>query len=126
MSTTPRPESHLPLSIPVHQILMSLAEIDRHGYAIIQDIRQRTDGEVSLTASTLYGALSRMLDSGIIEEVPASEPETGGAPRRTYRVTEYGRGVARAEARRLARALDQACATGLGPDAPSTSSGAPR
>ena len=126
MPTQHSPEHHLPLSVPVHQILLSMAESDRHGYAIIQDIRERTDGEVVLTASTLYGALSRMLTHGMIAEVPGDEPETGGAPRRTYRITDYGRDVARAEASRLARALDQARSRGLGPEASATAEGAGR
>ena len=119
MSSTPDPSSHLPLSVPVHQILLSLADVDRHGYAIIKDIRDRTGGEVSLTASTLYGALSRLLENGSIEEVaaPVAAAPGGDARRRYYRVTELGRAVARAEAARLARALDQAEARGLGPAA---------
>ncbi len=114
----PDAESHLPLSVPVHQILLSLADQDRHGYAVIQDIRERTDGEVALTASTLYGALSRMLAERMINEVknPKPKPEDRDSRRRYYRVTEYGRVVARAEARRLARALELARAKGLGPD----------
>ncbi len=118
MQKVPAPESHLPLSVPVHQILLSLADQDRHGYAVIQDIRERTDGEVTLTASTLYGALSRMLDERMINEVktPRPRPEDRDSRRRYYRVTKYGRAVARAEARRLARALELARARGLGPD----------
>ena len=116
------PARSLPLSVPVHQILLSLAAGERHGYAIIQDIRDRTAGEVDLTASTLYGALSRMLDDGAIEEVEA--PEEGDARRRYYRITEEGRAVARAEAGRLARALEQAMSQGLGPESASTGAGA--
>ena len=124
MPADPTPTTHLPLSVPVHQILLSMAECDRHGYAIIQDIRERTDGEVNLTASTLYGALSRMLEHGMIVEIAGPEADTGGAPRRTYRITDFGKEVARAEARRLARALDQARSRGLGPEAARTSRGA--
>ena len=118
MSKAPAPESHLPLSVPVHQILLSLAGRDQHGYSVIQDIRERTEGEVELTASTLYGALSRMLEDGLIEEVedPKPEPEDWDSRRRYYRVTEYGREVARAEARRLVRTVDQARESGLGPE----------
>ena len=118
MSKTPTPESHLPLSVPVHQILLSLADRDQHGYSVIQDIRERTGGDVELTASTLYGALSRMLEDRLIEEVkdPKPEPQDWDARRRCYRVTAYGRDVARAEARRLARTVDQARESGLGPE----------
>ena len=127
MARAPSPESHLPLSVPVHQILLSLAGRDQHGYSVIKDIRERTDGEVELTASTLYGALSRMLEDGLIEEVrdPKPEPEDWDSRRRYYRVTEHGREVARAEARRLARTVDQARERGLGPEpAPQAPKGA--
>lgn len=117
MPSRPDPLSHLPLSIPVHQILLSLAGADRHGYAIIQDIRDRTGGEVELTASTLYGALSRMLTDETIDEVMDRAAADGDGRRRYYRVTDYGRSVAREEAGRLARALDQSRAQGLGPGA---------
>ncbi len=118
VSKAPPPESHLPLSVPVNQILLSLAGGDQHGYSIIQDIRERTSGDVELTASTLYGALSRMLEDQLIDEVedPKPKPEDWDARRRYYRVTEYGREVARAEARRLARTVDQARESGLGPE----------
>ena len=117
MPSPPPPKSHLPLTIPVHQILLSVADRDRHGYAIIQDIAERTGGEVELTASTLYGALSRMLADHFIAEVkkPTPDPQGQDSRRRYYRVTSYGKRVARAEARRLARALDQAQDRGLGP-----------
>jgi len=118
MSTAPNPESHLPLSVPVHQILLSLADQDRHGYAVIQDIRERTEGEVDLTASTLYGALSRMLSDGMITEVksPKPKPQDWDSRRRYYRISTYGRSVARVEVLRLYRVLEQAMDRGLGPD----------
>jgi len=97
-----------PLTTPVFQILLSLlgAE-DLHGYAIIQDIHARTGGEVSLTASTLYAAIKRMLDAGILIEVDAPK-DTGGAPRRCYRITRAGRQLARQEAERLERTVAMA------------------
>ena len=97
-----------PLSSQVFQILLSLVDgVDRHGYAILRDIEERTGGEIRLTASTLYAAIKRMLDAGLIAEVAAPE-ETGGAPRRCYRIRKAGRDVARAEAERLARAVNMA------------------
>lgn len=96
-----------PLTTPVFQILLSLADGELHGYAIIQDILARTDGEVRLTASTLYAAIKRMLDAGLIHEVEAPA-ESGGAPRRCYRIAREGRRVAREEAERLARAVAMA------------------
>jgi DNA-binding PadR family transcriptional regulator len=84
----------------VFQILLSLAEADRHGYAIIADIRRRTHDDMRLTASTLYAALKRLLDQGWIEELapPADESDSR---RRYYRLTSVGRQAGRAEAARI-------------------------
>jgi DNA-binding PadR family transcriptional regulator len=90
----------LPLTVPVFQILLSLADQDLHGYALIRDIDKRTAGEVRLTASTLYGAVARMLAAALIEELPAQDD----GRRRCYRITPVGRTVARREAERLVRA----------------------
>jgi DNA-binding PadR family transcriptional regulator len=97
-----------PLTTPVFQILLSLVDgADLHGYAIIQDVAARTEGEVRLTASTLYAAIKRLLDAGLIDEVDAPG-ETGGAPRRCYRITKPGRRLAQQEAERLARVVAMA------------------
>lgn len=96
------------LSPQVFQILLSLADgTGLHGYAIIQDVRARTAGEMALTASTLYAAVKRMLDAGLLTEVDASG-ETGGAPRRCYRITRAGRTAAQREAERLERTVTMA------------------
>lgn len=103
------PRQSLPLSVPVFQILLSLADQRLHGYAIIQDVRSRTRGEVVLTASTLYAAIKRMLDAGLIEELddrPA--PEDDDSRRRYYGITPLGVEAARLEAGRLERALKMA------------------
>ena len=93
-----------PLTAPVFQILLSLVDAELHGYALIQDIARRTDGEVRLTASTLYAAVKRMVDAGLIEEVTRRpRPEADDPRRRYYRITKLGREAARAEARRLER-----------------------
>jgi len=92
---TPRP-----IGPQVFQILLSLADDDRHGYAIIGDIRERTGGGMRLTASTLYAALKRLLDQGWIEEIDAPASATD-ARRRYYRLTRAGRDAGRAEAARL-------------------------
>jgi DNA-binding PadR family transcriptional regulator len=93
----------LPLSVPVFQILLSLVDQDLHGYALIRDIDTRTAGEVRLTASTLYGALARLLASGLIEEAEAEVER-----RRCYHMTRAGRALLRREAERLARAAEWA------------------
>ena len=93
----------IPLSTQVFHILLALVDDDLHGYAIIQEVAARTEGEVRLTASTLYAAVKRLLDSGWIEEL-ARRPKSDDDPRRRYyHLTTLGRQVARAEARRLER-----------------------
>lgn len=112
--TPPCPRDHLPLSVPVYQILLSLADRELHGYAMIQEIRDRTGGEVDLTPSTLYGAVKRLEDDGLIEEADERpDPVLDDSRRRYYRITTLGREVARAEARRLERALEQARGKGI-------------
>jgi DNA-binding PadR family transcriptional regulator len=97
-------DSQPALSAQVFQILLSLLDDDLHGYALIQDIRRRTDGEVLLTASTLYAAAKRLLAARWIEEVEHETPPAGHDPRRRYyRITALGRAAARAEALRLER-----------------------
>jgi DNA-binding PadR family transcriptional regulator len=103
------PQQHLPLTVPVFQILLSLIDDDLHGYAIIQDIRARTDGEVQLTASTLYAAIKRLLEARLIEE-PATRPQADADDprRRYYRITALGLDVARLETARLERVVRMA------------------
>ena len=97
------------LSTPVFQILLSLADGDRHGYAIIQEIAARTDGEVRLTASTLYAAVKRLLDAEWIEERSAPPKGAKDDPRRRYyTLTRLGRDAARAEATRMAQLAAEA------------------
>ena len=100
-------ERHLPLSEPVFHILLSLSDRDLHGYAIIQDIRERTDGAVELTASTLYAAIKRLLDTHLIQEVKA-RPSYDDPRRRYYAITSLGLEVARRETERLERTLRMA------------------
>jgi DNA-binding PadR family transcriptional regulator len=103
-----RAEDHLPLTVPVFQILLSLSDQELHGYAIIQDVRERTAGEVELTASTLYAALKRLLDAGMVEESESPAPAEDDSRRRYYRLTRFGLEVARAEAARLERTVRMA------------------
>lgn len=84
----------------VFQILLALADHDLHGYAIIKEIADRTGGQLRLTASTLYAALKRLLDDGLIEELDPPRDETDPR-RRYYRLTRAGRTAGRAEAGRL-------------------------
>lgn len=97
----PTPASHLPLPVAEFHILLSLADGDRHGYAIMAEVRDRTGGAVRLGPGTLYGAIKRMLDRGLIEERGARARTADDERRRYYRLTSLGRAVARAEAARL-------------------------
>ena len=97
------PSSYLPLTEPTFYILLSLALGKKHGYAILKDVEALSDGKVRLSTSTLYGALGRLLDQGLIERVPNEEEEnTGpGLPRKAYILSETGRRVLEAETDRL-------------------------
>ena len=109
-------DGFLPLPTAVFHILVALADADRHGYAIMQDVADRTDGKVRLSAGTLYSAVRRMLEQGLIEELRASpDPASADERRRYYRLTALGREVAVAEARRVTELLTQAKAAGLIP-----------
>jgi DNA-binding PadR family transcriptional regulator len=96
----PSPVDQLPLTVPVYQILLALVDGPLHGYALLKDIDARTAGEVRLTASTLYGAIARMLEAGLVLEVADKFSER----RRSYRITRSGRALLQREAERLARA----------------------
>ena len=103
------PQQFLPLTVPVFQMLLSLSDRDLHGYAIIQDIRERTAEEVELTASTLYAAIKRLLEGRLIEELDTRPgPEDDDPRRRYYRITALGLDVARLETARLERAVRMA------------------
>jgi DNA-binding PadR family transcriptional regulator len=104
----------LPLPPAVFQILVALAEQDRHGYAIMQDVAARTDGRMKLSPGTLYGAIKRLLEEGLIVEL-GERPEDDDERRRYYRLTPEGRAAAQAEADRLTTLLRQARAAGLTP-----------
>jgi DNA-binding PadR family transcriptional regulator len=105
----------LPLPPAFFHILIALGEDDRHGYAIMQDVAERTDGKVRMSPGTLYGSIRRMLDEGLIEERFQRGAADDDERRRYYRVTKFGRAVAAAEADRLAALLRQARVTGLVP-----------
>ncbi|GMV22629.1 MAG: PadR family transcriptional regulator [Acidimicrobiia bacterium] len=105
-----------PLPAATFHILMALADEDRHGYAVIQEVSARTNGQVVLGAGTLYRSIQRMIEQGLIEEVderPA--PEFDDERRRYYRITRYGRQVAEAEAARLTDLVKLARASGFVP-----------
>jgi DNA-binding PadR family transcriptional regulator len=107
-------------------ILLALADEERHGYGIGVEVRKRTGGKMRLGPGTLYGSLKRMVDGGIVEEVEESETlpeeESDGAPRRYdaerrryYRLTGFGERVLGAELARLERVVRTAQQKGLIP-----------
>jgi len=107
----------IPLPPATFHILMAVAQEDRHGYGIIQDVTRRTDGELRLSAGTLYRSIPRMLEQGLIDETddrPA--PEFDDERRRYYRISAFGTAVARAEIRRMAELVRMARTQGLRPE----------
>ena len=110
------PDDLLPLPPATFHILLAVADGDRHGYAIIQDVAARTGGQLKLSAGTLYRSIQRMLEQGLIVETrdrPA--PELDDERRRYYRITSFGATVARAEVTRLAQLVRLARASGFAP-----------
>ena len=115
MSPDSAPDDFLPLPPATLHILLALAESERHGYAIIQDVEARTDGELRLSAGTLYRSIARMVEQGLIVEVEKRRSRADDERRRYYRLTPLGDGVARAEVRRLSQLVRHAKARGLAP-----------
>ncbi len=106
--------NRLPLTPVVFEVLVSLGDQDRHGYAIMQEIEDRTEGRVKLRPGTLYRAVDRMLADGLIAETASRpDPEYDDERRRYYRLTTLGRRVVSAEAERLAAAVASARAKKL-------------
>ena len=111
-ASAPNPEDLLPLPAALFQILVALADRERHGYGIMQDIAARTDGKMRLSPGTLYGSIKRMLEQGLIQESDERpDPELDDERRRYYRITAFGRRVAGAETERLSRLVSQAVAS---------------
>ncbi len=103
----PAPDSFLPLPESSYYILLSLASSKKHGYAIMKDVEDLSQGDLLLSASTLYTALGRLLDHGLIARTDNSlEEEQGpGLPRKVYTLTHLGRDVLEAEAARLEKLI---------------------
>ena len=108
------PSELLPLSPAAFHVLLALADGERHGYGIIKDVESRTEGRVRMGPGTLYGAVKRMLDEGLIEESD-ERPDAAldDERRRYYRLTVFGRRVAAAEAERLSGLVAAARAKNL-------------
>jgi DNA-binding PadR family transcriptional regulator len=96
------PQAELPLTPGTFHILLALADGERHGYAIMREVGERSEGTVRLGPGTLYGSLKRLLEGGLVEESDdRADPALDDERRRYYRITPFGVAVARAEARRL-------------------------
>lgn len=126
MKPTDNPEGMLPLSPAAFHILLALADGERHGYSIMQEIAQQTGGTLRVGPTTLYRSIKHLLEGGLIAEV-AERPDAAldDERRRYYRLTTFGRRVASAEARRLEQALSVAHEKALlgGQLAPNTNRG---
>ena len=107
-------ERLLPLPPAVLHILIALGEGEKHGYAMMREVADRTEGKVRMSPGTLYGSIRKMLDDGLIEEA-FRRGSADDERRRYYRLTKFGRAVAAAEADRLAALLHHAWLTGLVP-----------
>jgi DNA-binding PadR family transcriptional regulator len=118
MRTGAEPKRHelLPLSTASFYILVALADADRHGYAILSDIAERTAGKVKLNPGTLYTTIKRLLTDGLVLELDERpDPEADDERRRYYRITPLGRRLARAEAARFEELVAMARSAGLSP-----------
>ena len=103
------PEEMLPLPAAHLHILLALADGEKHGYAVMREVESMTDGEVTMGPGTLYGAVKKMLDAGLIEETDQRpDPELDDERRRYYRVTGLGAKALHAETARLERLVETA------------------
>jgi DNA-binding PadR family transcriptional regulator len=104
-----RPHNMLPLTPAVFHILLALADGEKHGYGIMQEVAAITNGAMKMGPGTLYGTIKRMLEAGLIEESDERpDPALDDERRRYYRLTNFGERVAQAEAARLALLLNVA------------------
>jgi DNA-binding PadR family transcriptional regulator len=110
----PEPRDHLPLTPGEFEVLIALADGEKHGYAILKEIARRTGGRVTLGPATLYTIVRRFVTGGLIVESAARpDPALDDERRRYYRLTDLGRRVARADAERMEAALEAARAKNL-------------
>ena len=102
-------EDFLPLTPAVFHVLLSLADGERHGYAIMQEVVASTGGRIKMGPGTLYGTIKRLLQSGLIEECESrTDPKLDDERRRYYRLTGLGQSVVKAEAVRYKEMTDLA------------------
>lgn len=103
------PDDLLPLTPAMFHILLALADSERHGYAIMQEVRQSTDDKIKMGPGTLYGTIKRLLKAGLLKETDERpDPDLDDERRRYYQLTGLGRRVLKAEAERLAALVELA------------------
>ena len=108
------PEELLPLTPAVFHVLLALAGGERHGYAIMQEVAEHTDGKIRLGPGTLYGTIKRLIEARLIEESDERpDPQLDDERRRYYRLSGAGERVVRAEARRYSDMVKLARGKGL-------------
>lgn len=109
MKTKENPEDLLPLTPAMFHILLALADRERHGYDIMREVDERTEGKVKIGPGTLYGSIKRMLEAGWIEELDERpDPDLDDERRRYYQLSDFGYRLAVAEAERLDRLVKTA------------------
>ena len=109
MAKNRNPDDFLPLTPATFHILLALADRERHGYDIMREVDERTEGKIRMGPGTLYGSIKRMLSDGLVEELDERpDPELDDERRRYYRLTDFGYRVASAEAERLAQLVKAA------------------
>ena len=102
------PEQLLPLTPLSLHILLALAAGENHGYGLMKEVRERTNGAINPATGTVYLALQRLEDEGLVGDGGLGTPGDGGVPRRSWAITAFGRRVAAAEARRLVGLVEMA------------------
>ena len=107
------PAELIPLKRSTYQVLLALGDEAMHGYAIMQAVSAITEGRETILPGTLYAALARMVDEGLVTESTPRDDASGGPARRYYQRTRFGRAVARADSERLRALLDVARAQNM-------------
>jgi DNA-binding PadR family transcriptional regulator len=107
-----------PLTPLTMSILLALAKEDLHGYALMQEVEAQTDGALVPGTGSLYAALQRLEDDGLVKQAPAPRDAGDDARRRYFRITTEGRAAARREAERMVRVLEMARENALIPRLP--------